>query len=216
MLPISVQNSTRLIAYLVIISQLHLHSAKLPEAEKSSNHLFCKSLLLLHNSSSGTFPISPPSWGSVTCAGQGAQRGLLQLPVGEAQLAFQGTHFLEAFKNDKQLEKKKVHTYTKKCHDIHNYIPRRRLGLYVDRYSPGLHAFSEIPEAGFQNGKATFSILFHLEHLNLPLCGCVMGTHSPPLLVHRGKHSSPVHPRTGRVLGLATITWTGPCFSHFM
>lgn len=51
MLPISVQNATTLIAYLVIISQLHLHSAKLPGAKKSSNHLFCKSLFLLHGSS---------------------------------------------------------------------------------------------------------------------------------------------------------------------
>lgn len=64
MLPISVQNSTRCIAYLVIISQLHLQSTKLPEAEQSPNHLLHKSLFLLHSSSPQHLPNPSPPWGS--------------------------------------------------------------------------------------------------------------------------------------------------------
>lgn len=114
MLPISVQNSTRLIAYLVIISQLHLHSAKLPEAEKSSNHLFCKSLLLLHNSSLRHLPHPSSFVGLCDLCWARCPKGAIAAPCGRSIAGIPGDSFPWSLQKWQIAEKKKsAHTHKK-------------------------------------------------------------------------------------------------------
>lgn len=214
-LPISVQNSTRHIAYLVIISQLHSHSAKLPEAEQSPNPLFRKALFLLHSSS--LQHLLHPSSFLRLCSLHWARCPKGAIAALRWETCSRHSRRLMSMKPAKMTNSwRKKRARTQKCHNFLDYLPRRRSSLYVGGHCPRPRAFLDIHKDGFQDGNATFSTRwkapFHSEHLSLPPCGYTMGTHSTPLLIH----SSPAHPRRWYVLALGTLTVPGLCFLHLM
>lgn len=134
-LPMSVQNCTRLIAYLVIISQFHLHLAQLPEAEKSSNYLFCKSLLLLPSSSLWHLPHPSSFLGPCDLCWARCPKGVIAPPCGRSIAGIPGDSCPWSLQKWQIAEEKNAHTH-KNAHNFHNYILRRSLGLYVN--SPAL------------------------------------------------------------------------------
>lgn len=82
--PCLCKTALRLIAYLVIISQFHLHLAQLPEAEKSSNYLFCKSLLLLPSSSLWHLPHPSSFLGPCDLCWARCPKGVIAPPCGRS------------------------------------------------------------------------------------------------------------------------------------
>lgn len=79
------------------------------------NHSFFSTTLL-----SVTFPIPPPSWGSVICAGKGARRGLLLLPCGRSIAGIPGDSCPWSLQKWQTAGEKSACTHTYKCYNFHN------------------------------------------------------------------------------------------------